>query len=298
MTRNKPIRDGVRASEVVLTRSDHGTVFAALCARFPRITAAQWLHRFASNGILDSDDAPVSPDFPVSDGLHIFYFRSVPAEPTIAAEERILFQDAQLLVADKPHFLPVTPVGAYVQETLLTRLIVRTGIASLSPLHRLDKDTAGLVLFSINPRTRDAYHALFRDRAIRKYYEAIAPDLPALKFPLTVENRLEDDPLLFMKMRVAEGVPNAKTVIEVIKRFESFVLYQLRPETGQRHQLRVHMAQLGAAILNDPIYPTLRAKSEQTRVEAPLQLLAKSLEFIDPLSGELRRFESSFQLQI
>jgi tRNA pseudouridine32 synthase / 23S rRNA pseudouridine746 synthase len=298
MARNKPVRDGVRASEVVLTRRESGTIFDALCARFPQIDAAQWSQRFASNAILDVNGAPISPEFPVSDGLHIFYFRSVETEFAIAGEARIVFQDDELLVADKPHFLPVSPVGAYVQETLLTRLITRTGIAALSPLHRLDKDTAGLVLFSVNPSTRGSYQALFRERRIHKVYEAIAAKLPALQFPLTIENRLEDDPSHFMKMRVVDGVPNAKTVIEIIKRFESFAWYRLRPVTGQRHQLRVHMAQLGAAILNDPIYPSLREKSECTHADAPLQLLAKSLEFMDPLSGALRTFESAFELKL
>jgi tRNA pseudouridine32 synthase / 23S rRNA pseudouridine746 synthase len=298
MTRNKPVRDGVRASEVVLTRRDGETVFAALCARFLNIDAAQWSQRFASNAILDINGAPISTDVPVSDGLHVFYFRNVEAELPIAGEARIVFQDDELLVADKPHFLPVSPVGAYVQETLLTRLITRTGIAALSPLHRLDKDTAGLVLFSVNPSTRGSYQALFRERRIHKVYEAIAAKLPALQFPLTIENRLENDPSHFMKMHVVEGIPNAKTVVEIVKRFESFAWYRLRPETGQRHQLRVHMAHLGAAILNDPIYPTLRERPERTHADAPLQLLAKSLEFIDPLSGALRSFESTFQLQI
>jgi tRNA pseudouridine32 synthase / 23S rRNA pseudouridine746 synthase len=297
MTRNKPVRDGVRASEVVLTRSDGETVFAALRARFPHIDTIEWSERFDSNAIIDGNSAPIPREHPVSDGLHVYYFRSLAAEAIVASEERIVFQDDEILIADKPHFLPISPVGAYVKETLLTRLIVRTGIDALSPLHRLDKDTAGLVLFSVNPNTRGAYQALFRDRAILKTYEAIAPELPTLKFPLTIENRLESDPAHFMKMRLAEGVANAKTVIEVLKRHGEFALYRLRPETGQRHQLRVHMAQLGAPILNDPIYPTLRAKSEQTSVDAPLQLLAKSLEFVDPLRGGLRHFESTFRLQ-
>jgi tRNA pseudouridine32 synthase / 23S rRNA pseudouridine746 synthase len=310
---NKPLmREGVRASVVALAGDEGHTLLDALCARFPHIPASQWASRFAAGDVLDEHGTPLAIDAPLTRALRVHYFRQIADEPVIPFAETILYQDAHLLVADKPHFLPVAPVGAYVRETLLTRLIARTGIDTLSPTHRLDKDTAGIVLFSVNPATRGAYQQLFRERAVTKVYEAIAPDLPDITFPLTIENRLEDDPAHFMQMRWVAGEPNAKTVIEKVRVFDGDIQltcgadlaksasklahYVLKPETGQRHQLRVHMAQLGAPIVNDGIYPALLAKSDVPQFDLPLKLLAKRVEFADPISGVTRSFESQFDL--
>jgi tRNA pseudouridine32 synthase / 23S rRNA pseudouridine746 synthase len=310
---NKPLlRAGVRASVVALVGNEGHTLYDALCARFPHIPAAQWAARFAAGDVLSEHGVPLAANAPLTRGLRVYYFRQIADEPVIPFTETIVYQDAHLLVADKPHFLPVAPVGAYVRETLLTRLIARTGIDTLSPIHRLDKDTAGLVLFSVNPATRGAYQQLFRERAVTKIYEAIAPDLPQLSFPLTIENRLEDDPAHFMQMRVVPGEPNAKTVIEKLRVFDGDIhntcgadltnsvsklaRYVLKPETGQRHQLRVHMAQLGAPIVNDGIYPVLSTELETPAFDSPLKLLAKSIAFIDPISRLERAFESTQKL--
>jgi tRNA pseudouridine32 synthase / 23S rRNA pseudouridine746 synthase len=310
---NKPLmRAGVRASVVALTGNEGHTLLEALCARFPHIPAAQWASRFAAGDVLAENGVPLAANTRVTHGLRVHYFRHIADEPTIPFTETILYQDAHLLVADKPHFLPVAPVGAYVRETLLTRLIARTGIDTLSPIHRLDKDTAGIVLFSVNPATRGAYQRLFRERAVRKVYEAIAPDLPHLAFPLTIKNRLEDDPAHFMQMRIVPGEPNAKTVIEKVGVLDGefqntcgadltnsppkLAHYILKPETGQRHQLRVHMAQLGAPIVNDGIYPVLRAELDKRQFDFPLKLLAKRVAFTDPVSGVTRSFDSGFGL--
>ncbi len=296
--KTKPVRHGVRASEVVFNPTDGATLLDALCARFAHISAAQWTQRFLEGAVLDETAIPLAPDFSIKKAVRIFYFRQVENEACIALQERIIFQDAHIVVADKPHFLPVAPVGEYVKETLLSRLIARTGIAALSPLHRLDKDTAGLVIFSAQPATRGPYQALFRDRALRKVYEAIALDLPFAQFPLVIENRLEENPVHFMQMQVTQGEANAKTTVSKIETIGAHAHYRLLPETGQRHQLRVQMAHLGAPILNDPIYPELRPKSVKNQYDAPLQLLAKSLEFIDPISHQSRYFETGFQLRI
>jgi tRNA pseudouridine32 synthase / 23S rRNA pseudouridine746 synthase len=208
----------------------------------------------------------------------------------------VLHVDAHLVVADKPHFLPVTPAGGYVRETLLARLVQRLGNPDLVPLHRIDRDTAGLVLFSANPATRDAYQSLFRQRRIHKSYEALAPALPGLSFPLVHASRLEKgEP--FFRRREVEGVPNSETRIDVIERTDACWRYALEPVTGRKHQLRVHMAALGAPILNDRVYPKLVAADDLCdRFERPLKLLARTLVFEDPLSGAARRFESTLVL--
>ena len=199
------------------------------------------------------------------------------------------------MVADKPHFLPVTPAGGHVRETLLGRLIRRTGNDALVPLHRIDRETAGVVLFSANPRTRASYQAMFRERRIEKQYEAIAPALPSVQFPLTHSSRMAaGEP--FFRMQEIDGPANSETRIDVLARGDGHWRYGLTPITGRKHQLRVHMAALGAPIANDGTYPSLLPRTPGD-YSAPLQLLAKRLSFIDPLSGVERCFRSSFLLQ-
>lgn len=227
--------------------------------------------------------------------LRIRYFREVADETRIPFTENILYADENIIVADKPHFLPVIPTGPYVEETLLARLVRRFGNPDLSPLHRLDRSTAGLVLFSVNPANRARYHELFRSRAIEKHYEALAPALPDAAFPLVRRSRLErGEP--FFRMREVEGDANAETQVDVIERGATHWRYRLKPVSGRLHQLRVHMAALGAPILNDDFYPVLdkQAAGDFTR---PLQLLAAGLEFDDPLSGARMQFTSGFRLQ-
>ncbi|MBA0282027.1 pseudouridine synthase [Stenotrophomonas maltophilia] len=265
-----------------------------LCARFPRIDRAQWQDRFARGRVQDVKGRALAPDMPWQVGLEIQYFREVADEPVIPFAETILHLDAHLLVADKPHFLPVTPAGGYVRQTLLARLVARTGNADLVPLHRLDRLTAGLVLFSTQPASRDAYQRLFRERRIEKTYEALAPALPGLEFPLQRHSRLAPgEP--FFRMAEVPGEPNAHSRIELIEAEGPVWRYRLTPETGRKHQLRVHMAMLGAPIEGDDLYPQLRPRPDET-VESPLQLLARGLAFDDPLSGERRRFSSQRRL--
>ncbi|MET0719152.1 MAG: pseudouridine synthase, partial [Pseudoxanthomonas sp.] len=201
-----------------------------------------------------------------------------------------------LVVADKPHFLPVAPTGAHVRETLLTRLVERLGNRDLVPLHRIDRGTAGLVLFSADKASRDAYQTLFRERRIGKAYEAIAPGLPGLRFPLTRESRIVKGEPFFRMREEAGGPPNSQTRIEVLNAEREWWHYALFPVSGRKHQLRVHMAALGAPIRHDPYYPEL-TKQGPDDYERPLQLLARGLRFVDPLTGVQRTFESPRRLE-
>ena len=238
-------------------------------------------------------DGAITPESVYRVGLELRYFREVPDEAPIAAVERILHLDEHLLVADKPHGLPVVSAGRYLRETLLARLIRRTGNAELVPLHRLDRETAGLVLFSTNPASRAAYAELFRERRIGKHYEALAPALPELAWPLVRRSRiLRGDP--FFRMAEAEGDANSETWIDALDRSGPIWRYALRPLTGRKHQLRLHMAALGAPICGDRWYPELR--DPDAGDEAPLQLLAAALAFTDPVDGRPRRFESGLSL--
>jgi len=284
-------------STLHLPPGDWPTVLDCLCARFPAIDRATWLDRFARGRVLGADGQPLALDHPYRAGLKVHYFREVPAEKPIPFEEQVLHLDEHLLVADKPHFLPVMPAGEYVNETLLARLSKRVGNCDLVPIHRIDRLTAGLVLFSTNPASRGRYQALFRERRIDKRYEAICPALPALDFPRTERLHMIDGEPFFL-MKQGNGEPNSETRIEVLERRGPRWRYALHPVTGRKHQLRLQMATLGAGICNDPFYPELidRARRDHDDYAKPLKLLACGLEFTDPLTGERRQFESRLQL--
>lgn len=286
-----PSRGGVGASRVQVPPGHWPTLLDFLCARFPAIARETWLSRFERGRVLDANGKPLRPQAPCRPGTELTYYRELDREDPIPFEAGIVFRDEHLLIADKPHFLPVVPSGRYVQETLLARLRSMLSLDDdLVPLHRIDRGTAGLVAFSVNPRTRGLFQSLFRTHALLKIYEALAPALPDTGFPLTRRSRIvEGTP--FFRMREIEGEPNSETLIDVQERRGELNLYRLRPVTGRKHQLRVHMAALGAPILNDPLYPELREERPED-FSRPLKLLARSLEFGDPQTGKRRRFES------
>lgn len=287
-------RDEVPASSLQLPVGDHANLLEGLCAHFPRIGRAQWLDRFRRGRVLDEQGLPLAADAPYRVGSTVRYFREVQNEPLVPFAESVVYRDRHLVVADKPHFLPVVPSGAYVRETLLARLVRRLDNPDLVPLHRIDRDTAGLVLFSADRSSRDAYQALFRERRIEKRYEALAPALPGMGFPLLRQSRIvPGEP--FFRMREEPGQANATTRIELLESEGAWWRYALFPVTGRKHQLRVQMAGLGAPIRNDRTYPELMPAAADDHAR-PLQLLARELAFEDPLNGAFRRFESGFDL--
>jgi tRNA pseudouridine32 synthase/23S rRNA pseudouridine746 synthase len=289
--------DGVSASCVALPAGPWRRLSEFLAQRLPSVTPAQWQTRMAQGRVLDEDATSLPPDAPYRPGTRVYYYRALDSEPVIPFEERVLYQDEHLLVADKPHFLPVTPTGRYVQQTLLVRLKRRTGIDTLSPIHRIDRETAGLVVFSIRPQDRGAYQALFREQVVDKAYEAIAPLRPDLPLPGVHRSRIVPDEQFFRQRELA-GEPNSETHLELIQAMGEFGLYGLHPRSGKTHQLRVHMHALGRPIVGDLFYPEVVHGPGHTDEDyaRPLQLLARSLSFIDPVTGRSRRFESERQL--
>jgi tRNA pseudouridine32 synthase / 23S rRNA pseudouridine746 synthase len=283
-------RDGVPASRLQLTAGPWTTVLDALVARFPAVDRATWCDRFARGRVCDARGVALARDAPFRVGIVVHYWREVAGETRLAARHAIVHADERLVVADKPAGLAVVPTGRFAADTLLARLVRELGNEHLVPLHRIDRDTGGLVLFSAHPGSRAIYHALFRARAVEKRYEALAPPLPSLSFPHVRRSRLaRGEP--FFRMVEVDGEPNSETRIDVVERGDAAWRYALWPVTGRKHQLRVHLAALGAPIAHDPLYPRLRERDA-----APLALLAQALAFDDPIDGGRRRFVSGFGL--
>ena len=292
-----PTQNGVSPSCVVLPEGPWPTIADFLVQRFPGISAEVWHARLQAGNVISEDGVAVDAQSPYQSQARIYYYRAIEAEPRIPFEEVVLFQDDLIVVADKPHFLPVIPSGRYLQETLLVRLKRKLGIDTLAPIHRIDRETAGLVVFTIQPSTRRSYQDLFLQKSVQKKYEAIAPWRPELNFPFTYRSRLEDHGEHFMQVREISGDPNSETIIEVLEEKGDSALYGLSAITGRKHQLRAHCAALGIPIYNDRIYPKLLPENTDDYTK-PLQLLAKSVAFRDPISGEERSFTSERKLTL
>jgi tRNA pseudouridine32 synthase/23S rRNA pseudouridine746 synthase len=286
-----PMRDGVAPSYLYLPEGDWPDLIRFLVERFPDVSEAAWRERMARGDVVDGDGQLLQPTSRFKRGLRIFYYRELDEPETpIPFQEEILHIDEHLVVVDKPHFLPVIPSGRFLHETLLVRLRKTLGEEDLVPIHRLDRETAGVVIFSRNAASRGVYQSMFQKRVIDKEYEALAPRLREVQFPFTYRSRMVEGDKFFV-MKETDGEPNSETLIDVIEHRGELTLYRLHPHTGRQHQLRVHLSSLGVPIVNDAFYP-VALPCKQDDVSQPLQLLARAISFIDPLSGDWREFRS------
>ncbi|MFD3540628.1 RluA family pseudouridine synthase [Streptomyces sp. NPDC058662] len=271
------------------TWPDLGSYLAAHYAGGPGAEAvARLLH---AGRVLGPGGLVLSARDPYEPGAHLWFHRDLPAEAPVPFPVRVVHRDAHLLVVDKPHFLATTPRGSHVTQTALARLRAELDLPALSPAHRLDRLTAGLVMFSVRPPDRGAYQLLFQQRRVRKEYEAVAAYDPALDFPRTVRSRIEKTRGVIAAVEVPGAAPNAESLVELVAARGGLGRYRLTPHTGRTHQLRVHMNSLGLPILGDPVYPRVTDPAPDD-YRRPLQLLARVLEFTDPLTGTAHRFES------
>ena len=284
------------ASRVAISGGPWASVATFLVARFPQ-QALQWPQRLARGEVLNAQGQPVAANAPCPPQGLLWYWRAPPPEPRIPFEITLLHHCSHLVVVDKPHFLPVTPGGRYLQETVLLRLQQQLGLPGLAPMHRLDLETAGVLAFIVQPGHRPAYHALFQHRQVHKQYEAVAPWRADLALPCDLAHRLAQRAGAgFMQMQVLPGEPNAETRLELIARLgtrpgdaaarlefaplgdtaaghesahesaheatqesaQEWAHYRLSPRTGRKHQLRAQMNALGLPIAGDRIYPHLR----------------------------------------
>ena len=292
-----PMRNGVSAS-VVSVPQDAPHLLDFLAQRMPGISRSEWAERLAQGLVLHEDGQAALPDQSCQPGQRLYYYRHLDDEPVLPFQAQVLFEDDHLLVVDKPHFMPVTPSGRYVQQSLLVQLKRQTGCTDLVPLHRIDRETAGLVLFGKRLQERDAYHALFRHHLIHKTYHAVAAHAPHLQLPRVYASRLVPGEPFFRTQEVP-GPANSETRIALLHTHGQRALYALEPISGKRHQLRVHMNAMGIPIEGDPFYPTvLRGPNAPEDFSQPLQLLAQSVRFTDPITGQARAWTSRLRLTL
>ncbi|WP_089103100.1 RluA family pseudouridine synthase [Streptomyces hyaluromycini] len=292
-----PQRQGVDPVRVRLPFSEEWeTVGEYLVARLSGAAPGVVAEMLDSGSVVGVDGHPVATDTPYTPGRYLFFHRDLPPEVPVPFPLEVVHRDDHLVVADKPHFLATTPRGSHVTETVLARLRRELGIPALGAAHRLDRLTAGLVLFVVRPTERGAYQKLFSERRVRKEYEAIAPYDPSLAVSRTVRSRILKERGV-MAAREIEGEPNAETRVELVERSGDLGRYRLTPHTGQTHQLRVHMNALGVPILGDPLYPVVTGPVPDGDFRRPLQLLARRLEFTDPVTGVAHRLCSRRTLQ-
>ena len=291
-----PLRDGVAASRVYLPPGPWTHLLDFLLERFEYMPAHILRDRLARGDIVDDQGVPQTLGSPYRPSGWLWYYREVVNEPRVPGKLQVLHHDERLVVVDKPHFLACIPGGRYLQETALTRLRRSLDLPSVSPIHRLDRDTAGVMLFCVDPRHRGAYQGLFQSREVLKEYEAVAPLRKDLVLPLVYRSRLVNRPQAFTVHEVA-GPPNSQTRIELISSLgEGWGHYRLRPHTGRKHQLRAHLSALGIPICNDRFYPELSKHADEDDFAQPLQLLARSIAFTDPITGKPQYFKSRQQL--
>lgn len=313
-----PVRDGVNATRLRLPEEGPwDTAMDYMMHRWGHIDPQGIEDRFDAGEIVGEGGVPLDRSTRLQDHTFIWYYRTLPPETRIPVEINVLHQDEHLLVADKPHFLPTTPGGTYIQESALVRLRNQLGLPDLVPMHRLDRMTAGVLLFSTNPRTRGRYQVLFEKRQVQKDYECVsaadpADGYPAVDFPVVVRNRMTKS-RSYLLAEVVAGEPNAETRIERLETFDAgtpasasasvfaagsparLARYRLEPHTGKTHQLRIHMASLGLGIVNDAFYPYLLDKAPDD-YSKPLQLLARGIRFVDPICGKPVEYRSRLEL--
>lgn len=292
-----PIRDGVAPSYINLPQGEWPDLLSFLLERFPHMPSEVLVERLSKGELVNNDGQAFQLDSPFQCNQKVWYYREVPDELIVPFQESIIYEDERILIADKPHWLSTIPAGRHLKETLLIRLRKKMDLPDLVPAHRLDRETAGLVLLCKQPEHRGAYQTLFQQRDVRKNYLAVAPIRQGIEFPYVHRSNMVKGETFFT-MKEIPGDPNSETEVNLLCQEGNRGLYLLKPHTGRQHQLRLHMASLGMPLENDPWYPEVQPEADHEDYSQPLQLLAYTLEFTDPVTGEGHFFQSQRQLSI
>ncbi|GGU31109.1 RluA family pseudouridine synthase [Lentzea flava] len=289
-----PQRNGLDAARLKLPADGPwSSLRDHLVERLPRVAPAR-IEEMLREERIWAVSGPLGIDAPFVPDSYIWFHRDLPVEVPVPFDVTVVHQDDDIVVADKPHFLATIPRGRHIMQTALVKLRDSLGLPDLSPAHRLDRVTAGLVLFVVRRELRGKYQTMFRDRLVTKEYEAIAPHSPSLTLPTVVRSRIVKERGVITAFEV-DGEPNAETHVSLVEHRNGLGRYHLKPLTGRTHQLRLHMSGLGVPIVNDDFYPVLRERPLDD-FSSPLQLLARTLSFVDPISGEERSFTSGLKL--
>lgn len=291
-----PDRYGVSAARLTMPRAGSWPTVAEFLLDKTH-GAGEVVRRLDAGEVVLSDGSVIDRATAYRPGDTVHLYRDLPEEAEVPGELTVLYADADIVVADKPHFLATMPRGRHVVQTALVQLRRRLDLPQLAPAHRLDRLTAGVLLLTVRPEVRGAYQLLFERREVTKTYLALAAIRPGMTLPTVVRSRIVK-PRESVQALEVPGEPNAVTFLDLIENVSAagdIGLYRLRPETGRTHQLRVHLAGLGIPILGDPLYPTIM-EHRPADFSRPLQLLAQRLEFTDPLSGAHRVFTSERRL--
>lgn len=280
-----PVRPGFEGIGPARLRVYGGPVLAEVQARFGDAAAAKIL----AGEVVCADGSVVNELTELPAGAFVYWYRDLPDEAPVPFEVPVLYRDENIVVVDKPHFLATMPRGGHVVQTALVRLRRSLGLWELSPAHRLDRLTAGVLVFTARREVRGAYQTLFSSGAVSKTYLARS-SAEELAEPVELRSRIIKRRGSLQAVEEA-GEVNAVTYVEPL----GDGLFRLTPRTGRTHQLRVHMSSLGLPIDGDPLYPNV-LDILPGDFSTPLQLLAHRLSFVDPGTGEVREFVSGREL--
>lgn len=291
-----PIRDGLNPTRLHLPPDESWpTVLSYLLHRFPS-DEVRLLAKIDAAEVVAGDGVPITRDTPYRERTFVYLYRDPQVEQRVPFEIDILHRDDTLLVVDKPHFLATMPRGRYIVESALVRLRRDLDLPTLSPAHRLDRVTAGVLMFTVDPAVRGAYQTMFAAGTVTKEYQAIAPVDLERDWPVIVRSRIVKHRGV-PRAEEIEGEPNAVSEVRLMDHRGPWGRYRLRPATGKTHQLRLHMNSLGLPIRHDNFYPNLLDTAHDD-YSAPLQLLARSMSFVDPLTGRPQHFQTRRELEL
>ncbi|MDO5061332.1 MAG: pseudouridine synthase [Actinomycetaceae bacterium] len=315
-----PVRLGRRVN-VKEARQLTGTLGEWILKNIPAINHAQLTAFFESAAIVDAWGNPLQWETPANALENPIYLYRPGADETatpITLEK--IYQGDGWLVIYKPKGLATMPRGSYVVRSATIALRRQENNADLTPAHRLDRATSGLLLFTEKPQLRRLYQEMFQNRQVEKTYLATAPaiDFSTLepealaatqlikvtKEPpekpgwVKVESRIEKVEGVMSAQHVA-GTPNAVTYLRpsAMRQVagEEFCDYEVQPQTGKTHQIRLHFAALGIPLVGDPLYGGFNAarygKDQVPQGNSPLHLEAVGLQFHDPQTGELVKID-------
>jgi len=281
----------IRTPQPAAGAAPWNTLREHLHERLTRVDNVRIDEMFVAGNYVDAAGNPIALDAPFVPDQVIWFHRDLPDEIQVPFDVELLHADERIVVVDKPHFMATIPRGQHILETVLVRVRAELDLPELAPAHRLDRATAGVLMLTTERRWRGSYQNVFRDRLAHKTYLAVAAHRDDLTLPTVVRSHIVKERGVLQAKEFDDRPPNSESLVEMVERRGERALYRITPRTGRTHQIRLHMARLGIPIRSDPFYPVI-TDAPRDDFRAPLQLLAESLSFPDPIDGSDRRFDT------